>query len=322
MMSFESASAEHVRRLNRLIERGGIARLRKLYNDAQAELESRLARAIGRAAAPFTVHQYRVLLAQVRQGQMQIARRIGDESAHVTEETQKEALSGIISQIKKLEAVHDLPSTTLPIEEASRFAGILDKRKTSLLAQARQSMASYGAGVVRKIESNLAVALASGASNGEAIDAVAATADIEFWRAERIVRTEKSWAAHATISDGIRASADALVDLMMRWTELVSESGSPLDDRVGADSVAMHGQVASPGGMFTMPDSARSVVVNNRYGRSVVSPDLIGESWAHPPNRPNDRATIVPWRPQWGSRGWKVVGGSKVAVRGRASGSV
>lgn len=316
---FHAASEEHLKRLNRLIDRGGVDRLRKLYSSAQAELEQKLARAIGRAAAPFTLHEYRVLLAQVRFGQMQIAGRMAEESARVTMETQTDALRGIVGQIKKLEAMHDLPATTLPIEEASRFAGVIDKRKTSLLAQNRTSMTNYGVGVVRKIEDNLAVSLASGATNAEAIERVAKTADVEFWRAERIIRTEQSWAAHSVIADGIRASSEAIGELYMRWTELVTDDGHPLDDRVGADSVAMHGQVALPGGEFTMPDSARSVHIRTRFGKSRVSEDMLGESWPHPPNRPHDRATIVPWRPQWGSKGWRCVAGAKVPVRARGT---
>lgn len=313
MTTFAQASAEHAKRIDRLIERGGVARIKKLYGEAQAKLEAKLARAIGRAAAPFTIHQYRVLLAQVRYGQMQIANRVGDESARVTVETQTDALRGLVAQIKKLEETHDETSTTLPIEEAARFAGVLDKRKTSLLAQTRRSMANYGAQVVRRVEQDLALSLATGATNGEAVESVAKIADVEFWRAERIVRTELSHAAHATIMDGIAESATALA-LYARWTELVSESGTPLDDRVGADSVAMHGQVAKPGELFTMPDSATSIRVHTRYGESRVSEEMIGRQWSHPPNRPHDRATVVPWRPSWGARGWRVVGGGKVTV--------
>lgn len=312
---YQQAAEEHVRRLDRLIDRGGVARLRKMYENAQAELERKLTRAVGRGSAPFTTHQYRVLLAQVRAGQMQLAARMGAESARITEETQRDALSGIIRQIKRLETMHDAPAPILPIEEASRFAGIIDKRRTSLLAQNKESMARYGAHVVKKIENGLALSLTTGDTTAEAVERIAETADIEFWRAERIVRSEQSWAAHSAIVDGMRASAGALGEMYLRWTELVSESGKPLDDRVGADSVAMHGQVAVPGSEYTMPDSASSIVITNRYGESRVSPDMIGESWMHPPTRPNGRETLVPWRPKWGSKGWKVVGGSKIPVR-------
>lgn len=312
---FEHASREHLASLNRMIDRGGVARLRKLYADAQAQLEKKLARSVGRGMEPFTAHQYRVLLAQVQQGQMQIAHRLGAESERVTVETQTDALRGITRQIKRLEAAHGATSTTLPIEEVARFAGIIDKHKASLLQQNVTSMKRYGASLVTKMQNQLAMALATGASNHEAIEALAKTADVEWYRAERIVRTEQSWAAHLSIAEGIKSSREALgVELEMRWTELVSEDGHPLDDRVGADSVAMHGQVTPPGGMFTMPASARLVVIHNRYGESRVDPNMIGQSWGHPPNRPNDRSTVVPWKPGW-SPGWRVVGGAKVSVR-------
>lgn len=314
-LAYEQAAREHIDSLNRLIDRGGVARLKKLYSDAQAQLEKKLAQSVGRGMAPFTSHQYRVLLAQVRQGQMQIANRLGAESERVTVETQTDALRGITRQIKRLEAVHGAQATTLPIEEVARFAGVIDKHKASLMQQNVNSMRRYGSSLVTKMQDQLAMHLATGSSTHEAIESLSKTADVEWYRAERIVRTEQSWAAHLTIADGIRSSREALgVELEMRWTELVSDDGSPLDDRVGADSVALHGQVTPPGGMFTMPASARSIVIQNRYGESRVDPSMIGRTWSHPPNRPNDRSTVVPWKPGW-SPGWRVVGGSRVAVR-------
>ena len=312
--AYEEAAREHLASLNRLIDRGGVARLRKLYADAQAQLEKKLAREVGRGSAPFTAHQYRVLLAQVRQGQMQIAGRLGEESERVTIETQTDALRGITRQIKRLELAHGATSTTLPIEEVARFAGVIDKHKASLLQQNHTSMRAYGSSLVKKMQDSLAMSLATGSSTHEAIESIAKTADVEWWRAERIVRTEQSWAAHLTIADGIKASREALgVELEMRWTELVSDEGKPLDNRVGADSVALHGQVAPPGGVFRMPSDARSIVITNRYGESRVDESMMSKSWAHPPNRPNDRSSVVPWKPGW-APGWRVVGGVRVAV--------
>lgn len=324
--AFHEASAEHVKRLNRLIDKGGAARLRRLYQQAQAELEAKITRNVGRGSAPFTVLQHRSLLAQVREGQMHIARQLGDASAQATIETQKDALSTLTGSIKRLEKVHGGGAVvTLPIEEAARFHGVIDKRKTSLLKQNRESMASYGASVVKKIEGHLALSLATGESTAQAVERVAKTADVEFWRAERIVRTEQAWAYNATQRDGMVASREAMPDLYMRWTEHCDNPDSlawpsPMDDRVGADSVGLHGQVARPGGAFEMPSSATSISIHTRYGVSEVSPDMIGETWFHPPNRPNDRATIMPWRPSWGVFGWEVVGGRKVKVTSRRAG--
>jgi hypothetical protein len=315
--AFQQSSIEHIRRLGRLLDQGGVARVKRVYDQAQAELERKIAAHVGRGSSPFTVQQHRTLLAQVRQGQMEIARKMGDASAQATIDTQTDALRSLIRNVKHLEKKHGAGGTiTLPIEEASRFHGVIDKRKTSMLKQNKQSMATYGSGVVKKIESNLALSLATGETTGEAVERVAKVSDMEFWRAERIVRTEQAWAYNATHADGIAASAEDIPDIYMRWTELVDdESLEPLDDRVGADSVALHGQVAKPGHMFKMPSSATSIHLDTRYGKSKVSASLIGKSWAHPPNRPHDRAVLQAWRPGWEVPGWHLVGGTKVDVK-------
>jgi hypothetical protein len=130
------------------------------------------------------------------------------------------------------------------------------------------------------------------------------------WQAERIVRTECAWAFNATHADGIADAARELPDMMMRWTEQCDDaSGAPLDDRVGVDSIALHGQLAKPGGVFTMPPTS---LVPDKSGKTDVPLGLVGMMWAHPPNRPNDRAVLAPWRPHWGVPGWTWDGSGRV----------
>ncbi|MEE9592236.1 MAG: hypothetical protein V3W28_01495, partial [Thermoplasmata archaeon] len=134
-------------------------------------------------------------------------------------------------------------------------------------------------------------------------------ADVEWWQAERIARTEALWAANATHADGMRESARTLPDMMMRWTEYVDDATyRPLDDRVDDDSIALHGQVAPVGGVFRFPLSMPTgAPIPRRLQR------FIGKSWAHPPNRPNDRSSLSPVRPHWGVSGWQWVNGRRVA---------
>jgi hypothetical protein len=156
------------------------------------------------------------------------------------------------------------------------------------------------------MERHLALGLTTGATTGEVVEKIAKHSDIEFWKAERVVRTEQAWAYNATQREGIAETAKAIGDMYMRWTELVDDfSHQPLDDRVGFDSIALHGQVAKPGGLFTMPPGAKH-----------VHSSLQNRSWEQPPNRPNDRASLMPWRPGWDVPGWQLVGGSKVDVKG------
>lgn len=129
--------------------------------------------------------------------------------------------------------------------------------------------------------------------------------DDEWWRVQRTVKTTTSVVYNEAQSDAIAelATDPEFRGLMSRWTELVDDwTGQPLDNRVQVDSMALHGQVARPGGLFTMPVGAR------------VPAALIGKAWTHPPNRPNDRAVLTPWKPDWQIPAWAWQGGSRVSL--------
>ncbi len=300
MATFKQISEANTKRLNRLIDKGGVRRLKKMYEQAQAEFESKLSRRFGKNSGTFTTAQMRMFNAQVKQGQLVIAKSMGEALAAVTEETKADALRGAITDFKKLERKFTGIATALPVEEAARFQGVLGKNTSLIRKHSAKLMGRAAVKTMRKLEQELALSLITGETVGDAIDRVQKVTGNEWWQAERIVRTEQAWAFNATHADAIADSAEELPDIMMRWVELVNDkTGKPLDDRVGNDSIAMHGQVAAPGDMFTMPSKAN------------VSPKLWGKSWAHPPNRPNDRATLQPWRPHWGIPGWELVGGRR-----------
>ena len=122
----------------------------------------------------------------------------------------------------------------------------------------------------------------------------------ERYRFERIVRTETAHLYNAGQYDGIHALREHFPDLMSRWVEHVNDATwEPLDARVAKDSIALHGQVVLPGTAFTMPND------------SSVPSSLWGKQWDFPPNRPNDRAVIAPWRRAWGVPAWKLRGTSR-----------
>jgi hypothetical protein len=279
-------------RLNRLAADRNVSQLKGLYDTAQDELHAKLQRTTPGRKEDFTAHQQRIVLAQVRQGQAVLSRRMAGEQGDLTRQAQVDSLRGLGSMIGKLEQKFTGADVPLPIDEAARFWGVVDKRRTSLLQQHKTSMASYGKRVVGAVEQNLALSLVQQETTEEAIDRVRKVAGNEWWQAERIVRTETAWAMNATHADGIAEIAEEVDDMYMRWTEHVTDDGEPMDNRVGADSIAMHGQVTRPGGLFTMPDEEG------------VSDSLVGMRWAFPPNRPNDRAVLSPWRPDWGGLAW------------------
>jgi hypothetical protein len=296
---YRKAMDTHRSRLVRLSGDRGIGQLKSLYESAQDTLESKLRNLPGGRRTSMSATQHRMLLAQARQGEAVITKKMAGELGELSEQAQVESLRGLSAQMKKMEKHYTGAEVALPIDEAARFWGVIDKRRTSLLKQHDVSMARYGASTIKTIEQQLAVSLATGETLDDAAARVRDVADTEWWKAERIARTEQAWAFNATHSDGIEEVSEELGDIYQRWTEHVTDDLVPMDDRVGIDSIVMHGQVAKPGEMFVMPDDPR------------VSDSLIGEEWEFPPNRPNDRGVLTAWRPHWGGLAWVYVNGRK-----------
>jgi hypothetical protein len=308
---------EQRRRLRRLAERGGVGALKKIYEEAIADLERRLAK-IGPKSETFSAHQHRMFLGQLRQGLAGIVQAMSGGMADISRDVQVEALRGVIADIGRLEKGFTGAEVVLPIEEAARFQGVVAGVRESMLRAHEVSVARYGSRLIRKMEDQLSVSLLTGEDLGTAIDRITKTAGQEWWKAEEIARTETLWSFNATQHQGMKEAARELPDLMMRWTEHVSDTAPHgLDDRVDVDSIALHGQVAPPGGVFrfpsTLPPGAVLTPEQSKKWPSVQR-RFAGQSWAQPPNRPNDRSSLAPWRPHWGVPGWQWVGGRRVVA--------
>lgn len=305
---FHQVVGEHQARLERIAERRGVSRLKRVYDEAHDEVQRKL-RKLAQAGKgdTFTAHHKRVVMAQLIHGQAYVNARLGAELTDAAKEARHDVLRALAKDVGRLERKFTGHSPILPIEDAARFAGVIDKRKTSLLTQHRASVDRYGSRVIAQMEDALAKSVISGESHGDAYDRLGDIVGGEFYQVERIARTELAWAANATAADGLHAVREVIPDMMIQWRELVSDTGQPLDDRVGIDSLALHGQVAVPGAMFTCPARAPD-------GEEVPE-GLQYEEVAFPPNRPNDRSTLAPWRASWGIPGWRWVSGRRVPMR-------
>lgn len=287
------------RMMKRLTEQRGVGRVKRLYDAAQLDLAGRLGRNLGRGDDSFTAHQQRLAMVQIVDAQSDLAAQMAAELGDAARDTSVDTLRQLGEDLTRLQRAYGDPRQVLPIEEAARFWGVIDGRKTSLLRQHAASMSEYGADLVGTMEEQIGLGRATGQNTSQIIDRVLGVADMEWWKGERIVRTELSWAANATHSDGLGECKEALPDLKQRWLEHCTDGSPPIpmDDRVGDDSIAMHGQVVEPGSFFVMPPESP-------MGKP-VSRSLVGKTWSFPPNRPNDRATLSPWRPDWGIPAWE-----------------
>lgn len=175
----------------------------------------------------------------------------------------------------------------VPVAEVAG-AIAFDLEREVLAARVRLAVASLPAGTP------------TSAAAGEAARALRAGA----WQVERRARDVLTDAYARGQGEVIRFAIREDPRIMKRWTEMVDDAtGRPLDNRVGIDSVVLHGQVASPDGVFTMPADPRAPT------------RMIGQSWSGPPNRPNDRAVLLPWRPGCGLPAWRLVSGARVQLR-------
>ena len=293
---YRQLMAEQQATLARLTEQRGAAQLKDIYEKAVADLERKL-RSVGDRAS-FTAHHLRTMLLQAKQGVIVMQAKMAGKLGELSLQAQVESLRGLTRQIAKLELEYRGHAPALPIDQAEQFTGIIGRRRTSIMRVHRDSMARYGADNVKLIEDGLAQSLIQGETTGDAIDRIISITHGQFYQAERIARTELSWAFNSVHRDGIISAATVLPGLMSRWSEHVDDlSGQPFDNRVGEDSLAMHGQVAPPGGRFTMPPETPD-------GKP-VSKGLVGMAWDFPPNRPNDRAVLDPWHADWGIPGWQ-----------------
>ena len=100
---FREASRAHLARLDHLVEKGSVPRLRRVYQEAAVDLERKLSQAIGSGASPFTIHQHRVLLAQVRQGIARTSGLLGTELGAQTKQVQ--AASALVRQVQSASTI-------------------------------------------------------------------------------------------------------------------------------------------------------------------------------------------------------------------------
>lgn len=290
--------------LQRLVKSAGVAPVKALYDRMLADVTTRIE---ATPAATFGHQQLTGLLAQIKLGLARLQRALGETVEDSAQQIGVHAARTLLTDAAKLEKHFSGAVISLPLLEVGRLNGLVKDQIPSLMRAHATSMARFGAQLVGRFEGELGAAVSMGESHAKAIDRVMSVGELEWWRAERVVRTEYSFMAGRSARAAADEQAEELDgDMWSRWTEHVSDDGMPLDDRVGVDSEAMHGQVAPPGEPFTQPPA-------NRQG-DAVSDSLVGREWNSPPNRPNDRAVLVPWRAHWGVPGWRWEDGRRVPV--------
>lgn len=239
------------------------ARLRAIARRVQADLRLRLA---GLGPARFSAQEARVLLAQVQVVVDGLGARWGEEIGAEMEAIGREAAGiGRTSLIRQIDVwSSEYAGSIRRIGAVDLASDLLDD---GLLEYYRVSRETYGMGAIRRMRDTLARGQLQGETTARLTQRLADDVAIEQYRAERIVRTEQSFALHRRqlldVREGYGAEADEL------WRKQLLAT---FDSRTGEDSKYVHEQ------MRRLDEPFR---------------DNEGRVYMHPPNRPNDREAMV-----------------------------
>jgi hypothetical protein len=307
------------RTLERLTRERGVRPMQKLIESAAAEMQRKVSR-LAPDDETFTAVQQRAILAQYRAMLLDLQPRMTRVLGEASREAQVESIRSMVKTLSLAELEFEGVTTPLPLTQAARMAGIIDKDRASLLRQHDVSVRTYGIDSITQAERYLGQSFATQRSYSETVAGLFDMVDQSRYRAERIVRTETSFAWSAAHASALDEASDIVPGLFRRWVEYVDDfTGAPLDGRVANDSLVLHGQVCFTPTNATM--EARSTFLVGGTGGfemprdNSVNAKLWGKRYAHPPNRPNDRSRIVGWKVDWPVPAYMVVNGQRMDVK-------
>ncbi len=307
------------RTLERLTRERGVRPMFRLIDQAAAELERKVAR-LAPGDETFTAVQQRALLAQYRMMLLDLQPRMTRVLGEASREAQVESIRSMVSTLALAELEFEGVTTPVPLTQAARMAGIIDRDRASLLRQHDVSVRTYGVDSITQAEKFLGQSFALQRPYHEVMTGLLDMVDQSRYRAERIVRTEVSFAYSAAHASALDDASEIIPGLFRRWVEYVSDTtGAPLDGRVANDSLVLHGQVAFTPEGATM-EARSTFLVGGTGGFEMprdnrVNAKLWGKRYAHPPNRPNDRSRIVGWKVDWPVPAYMVVNGQRMDVK-------
>lgn len=240
-----------------------VAAILAIATEIQQRLEARL-KSISRGR--WATLEAKLVLTQVRavteilgaeQGQ-----RMGTELERLGRLAAQVGRDGLIDQVTALGSRYQ--GAVRRLVDTTQASELLDP---GLLEYYRVSRQTYGAEVITKMRGTLARAAMSGKTVSQTWEELSADVGITPARAERIVRTEQSFARHR------RQQLD-LIDTYGNDAEELwrKQLVATIDSRTGEDSVFVNGQTRKLMDEFQ---------------------DNEGRKYQHPPNRPNDREVVI-----------------------------
>lgn len=254
---------------------------------ARKEAEARVATLKLVGNAPFTTYRAQLILAQLDEVVVAMTRgMLGNLQVDVGQAARIAALDAL-QQARLAVDEYQQAAAPLGIERAQR---ILDGSKLREVEEQRilRGTARYSLETTSVIEQTMTRSVLAGESTDQAVDRLLGVDAWggRAWRAERLARTEVSHAYNGASREVLDDVARGDDGLWLMWHEHAQGPqwagpkdlawrgpAKPLDNRVADDSLRLHGQLRRPGEPFVDPETR--------------------QVFMHPPNRPNDRGTVI-----------------------------
>lgn len=270
-----------------------------LLSEADKELSERLHGIVKKAGGPdarFSEANALLCRRQIRLVQKYMSKRFAGLTHEEALKAIKVSVKSTVKLAARLEERFTGVAKPLALEAQAMQDAVTRGAGASLLQQHQSSVDRYGAAMIGDFERQLRLGVLQGLSNHHVISRLVSAGELggvnsaslhesepaffprptgylknRYW-AERIVRTEKAYAYNAAGLSSINTMR------MTDFPDMQKKILAHFDTRTAADSVGVHGQVRPVHGLFR---------------------DGAGREYLHPPARPNDRETVVPWRPHW-----------------------
>jgi len=293
------ATIQHRKVMDRVLDRTATEPLKAEIRKESAILRKLLYQNVGSSSRPASKADLAVVRQHLNHSLLRVGRAAGTHLVGSTRETQVEAVRSLA---KFAHVLSPQKGTALDDEHVVRT--VVSKHRKALETGRRNSAAALTQNMRIAARDELRGLSLEGMTVKQLVKRAHAIAAGQWWQVERTIRTENSIAFNTTQHTALKEMADDVPGLMMRWTEMINDiTGMPMDNRVAKDSMVLHGQVTRPGSMFVMPP------------HPLAPSKMVGKMWAHPPNRPNDRAVLTPWIPGDGVPAWQWVNGRRVNLK-------
>lgn len=259
----------HIISLQRLEEKDG-ERLIRSYRRIRSELTDRLALV---PEGSFTAQRYRSILVQIESALRVMADGLLDDLSPEAFDAARRGVTEMLAEIRVFSRRFEGAVTPLDVSAI----GIATEAQNLAVNRYKASLEQYTGGVRAQIARGLLDAVLAQDTVGQAIQRLTKFFAAEEWKLRRLARTELHGIYNLGRLTGMR---DVKRDFIPNLKKTLIH---PMDDRTGEDS-----KVAAQKELIVDIDKPFRYTFKGNVREFMT-----------PPDRPNDRAIVVPYRDEW-----------------------